>query len=440
MSASIPLCSSPLATHYERAKHCRVRKVHDWDGSIDTITIHCYCAQVTAEQGCSYFANIERTASTNYIVGTDGSIGVSVPESERSICTCSTSNDARAVTIETASDGSSPYAVNDVAFAALVNLVTDICKRNNIKKLIWSEDATDRKLHRNGCNMTVHRDYPCTNEDGSVYYKSCPGDYLYERHGQIAAMVNSRLAPSVENFTFEEVSSNKLTVSFTATEAFKDYTWSYQAIPLVGEPITKKLSVKKQQVEFSITGLTPNMMYDISIITEDEYENKVPSAAFRVFTTKDFPNPPSSVELALENSKLLGGTFLNIQVQKPSKWCSVSHDKRGYRAMFFCNGSKVYSSDTLFTVDDQTKLMPLVKTNTGFVCPLLGIEFPYESTIQIGIQTWVSDDGLKVFNNTGPVFSDPIYIASPVPLVDKLFVKAEGIHQRLMLYGTKISQ
>lgn len=38
--------------------------------------------------------------------------------------------------------------------------------------------------HLNGCNMTVHRDYA---------NKSCPGDYLYNRHGQIAAEVNKRL-------------------------------------------------------------------------------------------------------------------------------------------------------------------------------------------------------------------------------------------------------
>ena len=38
--------------------------------------------------------------------------------------------------------------------------------------------------HKNGCNMTVHRDYA---------NKSCPGTYLYERHAQIASEVNKRL-------------------------------------------------------------------------------------------------------------------------------------------------------------------------------------------------------------------------------------------------------
>ena len=62
--------------------------------------------------------------------------------------------------------------------------MTDICKRNGIKKLVWSTSKNDRVNHLNGCNMTVHRDYAA---------KSCPGDYLYNRHGQIAAEVNRRL-------------------------------------------------------------------------------------------------------------------------------------------------------------------------------------------------------------------------------------------------------
>lgn len=49
---------------------------------------------------------------------------------------------------------------------------------------MWSTKKADRVNHKNGCNMTVHRDYA---------NKSCPGDYLYNRHGEIAAEVNRRL-------------------------------------------------------------------------------------------------------------------------------------------------------------------------------------------------------------------------------------------------------
>lgn len=151
---------------------------------IDTITIHCVVGQCTAETMGNIFAPTSRQASSNYGVGTDGKIGMYVEEKDRSWCSSNAANDNRAVTIEVASDTKHPYAVNDRAFAALLDLVTDICKRNGIKKLVWSTKKADRVNHKNGCNMTVHRDYA---------NKSCPGDYLYNRHGEIAAEVNRRL-------------------------------------------------------------------------------------------------------------------------------------------------------------------------------------------------------------------------------------------------------
>lgn len=151
---------------------------------IDTITIHCVVGQCTVETLGNIFAPTSRQASSNYGVGTDGKIGMYVEEKDRSWCSSNAANDNRAVTIEVASDTKHPYAVNDRAFAALLDLVTDVCKRNGIKKLVWSTKKTDRVNHKNGCNMTVHRDYA---------NKSCPGDYLYNRHGEIAAEVNRRL-------------------------------------------------------------------------------------------------------------------------------------------------------------------------------------------------------------------------------------------------------
>ena len=152
---------------------------------IDTITIHCVVGQLSAKQIGNVFLPAARQASSNYGVGCDGSIGLYVDECNRSWCSSSSVNDQRAVTIEVASDKVEPYAVTDKAYNALIDLVTDICRRNGIKKLIWSTDKNKRINHIDGCNMTVHRDYNAQ--------KSCPGTYLYDRHGDIAAKVNARL-------------------------------------------------------------------------------------------------------------------------------------------------------------------------------------------------------------------------------------------------------
>lgn len=150
---------------------------------IDTITIHCVVGQCSVEALGNLFASTAKHASSNYGIGYDGKIGMYVEEKDCSWCSSSTANDSRAVTIEVASDTTHPYAVTDKAYAALIDLVTDICKRNGIKELKWKADKSligqvDKQ------NMTVHRWFAP---------KACPGEYLYSRHADIAAKVNKRL-------------------------------------------------------------------------------------------------------------------------------------------------------------------------------------------------------------------------------------------------------
>ena len=159
---------------------------------IDTISIHCVVGQCSVETLGSIFASTSKEASSNYGIGYDGRIGMYVEEKDRSWCTSSASNDNRAITIEVASDTYHPYRVKDVAYKSLIKLLVDICKRNGIKKLVWSTNKSERMNHLNGCNMTVHRDYA---------NKSCPGDYLYNLHGQIAKEVNAQLGSGTSSTT-----------------------------------------------------------------------------------------------------------------------------------------------------------------------------------------------------------------------------------------------
>lgn len=154
--------------------------------TIDTISIHCVVGQCSVETLGYIFADPDRQASSNYGIGYDGKIGMYVEEKNRSWCTSSASNDNRAITIEVASDTYEPYRVNDSAYKSLIKLLVDICKRNNIKKLLWKADKSligqvDKQ------NMTVHRWFA---------NKSCPGDYLYNLHYQIADEVNKQLGTS----------------------------------------------------------------------------------------------------------------------------------------------------------------------------------------------------------------------------------------------------
>lgn len=171
--------NSPLVNYTKLSPNHSGQRNH----AIDTITIHCVVGQLSVETLGNVFAPTSRKASSNYGIGTDGRIGMYVEEKNRSWCSSSASNDNRAITIEVASDTSHPYAVNDKAYAALLDLLTDICKRNNIKQLLWKGDKSlIGKVDKQ--NMTVHRWFA---------NKSCPGEYLYSRHGAIADEVNKRL-------------------------------------------------------------------------------------------------------------------------------------------------------------------------------------------------------------------------------------------------------
>lgn len=152
---------------------------------IDTITIHCMAGNCSVETCGNIFQPTSTQASSNYGIGSDGRIGLYVEEKDRSWCSSSASNDNRAVTIEVANDGGADtgWHVSAKAYAALIDLCTDICKRNGIKQLLWKGDKSlIGQVSKQ--NMTVHRWFAA---------KSCPGDYLYNLHGKIAAEVNARL-------------------------------------------------------------------------------------------------------------------------------------------------------------------------------------------------------------------------------------------------------
>lgn len=155
--------------------------------SIDRITPHCVVGQLSCESICGCFTNPQRQASCNYGIGTDGRISLCVEEKNRSWCSSSNANDQRAVTIECSSDKTAPYAMTDAVYAALIDLCTDICKRNGKSKLLWFGDKNKTLSYEPKADemiITVHRWFA---------NKSCPGDWLYNRLGDLAAKVTSRL-------------------------------------------------------------------------------------------------------------------------------------------------------------------------------------------------------------------------------------------------------
>ena len=155
--------------------------------SISRITPHAVVGQLSVEQICDCFRDRSRQTSCNYAIGADGRIGLCVDEQNRSWCSSSRDNDQRAVTIECASDLTEPYAMNDKVYAALVDLCVDICRRNDKKKLVWIADrdkALNYAVKPDEMLLTVHRWFA---------RKSCPGNWLFGKLGDLALAVNQKL-------------------------------------------------------------------------------------------------------------------------------------------------------------------------------------------------------------------------------------------------------
>ena len=174
------MSNSPLVSYIKISPNKTVPRNH----AIDTITIHCVVGQLSVEQIGNVFAPSSVKASSNYGIGFNGRIGMYVEEKDRSWCSSNRDNDHRAITIECACDLKHPYAINDAVYNSLINLCVDICQRNGIKELKWKADKSlIGKVEEQ--NMTVHRWFA---------KKACPGDYIYNRLGEIAFKVNQKLA------------------------------------------------------------------------------------------------------------------------------------------------------------------------------------------------------------------------------------------------------
>ena len=155
--------------------------------SLDTLTPHCVVGQLSAEAIGGCFPK-GRKASCNYGIGYDGRVCLIVDENNRSWCTSSSSNDQRAITIECASDKTDPYTMNSAVYEKLIKLCADICKRNGKTKVLWlgsKEKTLAYTPKSNEMVLTAHRWFA---------NKSCPGEWLYSRYGDLANRINALLS------------------------------------------------------------------------------------------------------------------------------------------------------------------------------------------------------------------------------------------------------
>lgn len=180
------MSNSPLVNYTRLSPNHSGQRTH----AIDRITPHCVVGQCSVETLGNIFAPSSKQASCNYAIGTDGRVALIVEEKNRSWCSSSNANDQRSVTIECASDAKDPYAFNSTVYNKLIELCTDICRRNGKKKLLWISDKNTALAYTPKSDemlLTVHRWFA---------NKACPGAWMMARMGDLASRVTANLGGS----------------------------------------------------------------------------------------------------------------------------------------------------------------------------------------------------------------------------------------------------
>lgn len=155
--------------------------------TVKKITVHYQSSHGEPESVSAGWANPKREASSNYIIGPTGRVGLCVPEEDRSWCSDSPDNDYQAITIEVSSDpdysdqGSTTQIgkMDDAAYEKCILLCADICTRYGFK-LYYTGDSSG--------TLTTHRMFVPT---------ACPGKWFLDRIDDFVDAVNKKVESGV---------------------------------------------------------------------------------------------------------------------------------------------------------------------------------------------------------------------------------------------------
>jgi len=110
---------------------------------ISKIIIHHMAGVASVESFGEIVTAPGREMSANYAIGNDGRIGLYCSEEDRCWCSSSAWVDHRGIAIEVSNSKlGEPWPISKKAWDSMINLCADICKRNNIPKLVYTGDKT----------------------------------------------------------------------------------------------------------------------------------------------------------------------------------------------------------------------------------------------------------------------------------------------------------
>lgn len=123
--------------------------------TIKKVTWHHAAGVVSVERLGEIESTPGRNMSSTYGIGYDARVGRYLDEKDRPWTSSSRANDFQAVTIEISNSSTGgEWPISDKVMAKAIALTVDICKRNGIKKLVYTGDSTG--------NFTFHKMFAAT--------------------------------------------------------------------------------------------------------------------------------------------------------------------------------------------------------------------------------------------------------------------------------------
>ncbi len=321
--------------------------------SVCKITPHYMCAYWSGRGCADYFAETSRQASSNYCIGVDGDIAMSVDEDDRAWTSSSGWNDRQAITIECGNNSDS--SLTDATWNALVNLCVDICQRYG-----FSLDYTGDQYG----SLTEHRMFASTD---------CPGSWLHANMSRLADEVNDRLdgnyTPSNDT-SAEGHSGTGFGGSYTVT-SYADDGLNVRTAPTTSASVTGQLPVgytvvlddwyisadgyiwgrytaNSGGIRYVVVGRATGKEEDDDFLVKASYQYSLPAGDYTFKCTMNVRSQPSTVSDATIVSQYQAGQSVyvdNTFTKNGYVWgqyTGASSGKTRYVALATADGATKY--------------------------------------------------------------------------------------------------
>lgn len=222
------------ANHYSRGRSGK---------KICKFTPHYMAGNLTLEGCVGVWVN--RDASANYGIDSNGNIACYVQEENRAWTSSSASNDNQAITVEVANISNTTGEITNAAWQSLVRLATDVCHRYNFRLNFTGNPSG---------SLTMHKMFSST---------SCPGPWIESHIRELADTVNKNL--DTGNFSYSGTASGSSSSDSSSSSTSMETTYITDPAVAYAAGITGKILFAQEDIYpyiITINEQTPDLDID----------------------------------------------------------------------------------------------------------------------------------------------------------------------------------